>query len=146
MRRPIAFATLALFASVALADKPITITILGTNDLHAHVMPFTIRGKSYGGYARLATLVRQTREKEKNVLLLNAGDVFQGTLYFNTYEGLADAAILTAMGMNASSLGNHEFDRGPEVLSTYVSAAGWPIVDANLDLQRERSLRGRIAK
>lgn len=145
MRRPLAF---ALFAATALAaaDKPITITFLDTNDLHAHVTPFTIRGKSYGGYARLATIVRQTREREKNVLLLNAGDVFQGTLYFNTYEGLADAAVLTAMGMDAGTLGNHEFDRGPEVLSTYVSAAGWPIVDANLDLQRERFLRGKIAK
>ena len=145
MRRSLALALLALTGS-ALADKPITITFLGTNDLHAHIAPFNVRGKSYGGYARLATIVRETREREKNVLLLNAGDVFQGTLFFNAYEGLADAAVLTAMGMDAGTLGNHEFDRGPEVLATYVSAAGWPIVDANLDLQRERALRGKIAK
>ncbi len=145
MRWPLVLAPLAL-AAPSFADKPITITFLDTNDLHAHVVPFNIRGKSYGGYARLATVVRQTRERENNVLLLNAGDIFQGTLYFNTYEGLADAAILTAIGMSAGTLGNHEFDRGPEVLSTFVSAAGWPIVDANLDLQRERFLRGKIAK
>ncbi len=145
MRRSLALATLFLTV-FAQADKPITITFLDTNDLHAHIKPTTIRGKSYGGYARLATIVRQTREREKNVLLLNAGDVFQGTLFFNTYEGLADAAILTAMGMNAGTLGNHEFDRGPDVLSTYVGAAGWPIVDANLDLQRETRLRGKIAR
>ena len=145
MRRSLALLPLAL-AAFAAADKPITITFLDTNDLHAHIAPFTIRGKSYGGYARLATIVRQTRERDKNVLLLNAGDVFQGTLFFNTYEGLADAAVLTAMGMDAGTLGNHEFDRGPEVLGTYVAAAGWPIVDANLDLQRERFLRGKIAK
>lgn len=149
MRRPIALATLslaALLAASARGDRPITITFLHTNDLHAHVMPFTIRGKSYGGYARLATLVRQTREREKNVLLLNAGDTFQGTLYFNTYEGLADGAILSAIGIDAGTVGNHEFDRGPAVLGTYADAIGWPLVAANLDLTREPALRGKIAK
>jgi 5'-nucleotidase len=145
MRRPFTIATLALSAFV-FADKPITITFLHTNDLHAHIMPTAIRGKTYGGYARLATLVRQTREKEKNVVLLNAGDTFQGTLYFNTYEGLADAALLTAIGIQAGTVGNHEFDRGPDVLATYAEAIGWPLVAANLDLSREPKLRGKIAK
>ena len=145
MRRSVTLATLVL-AALASADRPITITFLHTNDLHAHVQPFTIRGKSYGGYARLATLVRATRKREKNVLLLNAGDTFQGTLYFNTYEGLADAAILSSIGIDAGSLGNHEFDRGPDILSTYVGAIGWPLVDANVDFTREPKLAGKIAK
>ena len=145
MRRAFAFAVLALVAS-ARADKPITITFLDTNDLHAHVTPTIIKGKSYGGYARIATLVRQTREKEKNVVLLNAGDTFQGTLFFNAYEGLADGAILSAIGIDAGAVGNHEFDRGPDVLANYANAIGWPLVAANLDLQREPRLRGRIAK
>ena len=145
MRRPLAFLLLALTAP-AWGDKPITITFLDTNDLHAHVMPTTIKGKSYGGYARIATLVRQTREKEKNVVVLNAGDTFQGTLFFNAYEGLADGAILSAIGIDAGTVGNHEFDRGPDVLATYASAIGWPLVAANLDLAREPRLRGKIAK
>ena len=149
MRRPFALATLALLGSAASpsrADKPITITFLDTNDLHAHVKPTLIRGKTYGGYARLATLVRKTREKERNVLLLNAGDTFQGTLYFNAYEGLADAAILSAIGVDAGTVGNHEFDRGPAALGAYASAVAWPLVAANLDLSREPLLRGKIAK
>ena len=145
MRRSFALAFLALLGS-ARADRPITITFLDTNDLHAHVKPTLIRGKGYGGYARLATLVRRTRAKEKNVLLLNAGDTFQGTLYFNAYEGLADAAILSAIGVDAGTVGNHEFDRGPGVLGTFASAVSWPLVASNLDLSREPLLRGRIAK
>jgi len=144
MRRLFAFA--ALLPAIAFADKPITITFFDTNDLHAHVKPTLIRGKSYGGYARIATIVREARAKDPNVLLLNAGDTFQGTLFFNTYEGLADGAILSAIGMNAGTVGNHEFDRGPEVLATYASAIGWPMAAANLDLTRETSLRGKIAK
>ncbi len=145
MRRTTVFALLAL-SGLALAGRPIKITFLHTNDLHAHVMPTAIRGKTYGGYARLATLVRQIRAKEKNVVLLNAGDTFQGTLYFNTYEGLADAALLSAIGVDAGTVGNHEFDRGPAVLGTYAAAVGWLLVAANLDLSREPRLRGKIAK
>lgn len=145
MRRLAAFASL-LLPTLALADKGITITFLHTNDLHAHVMPTSIKGKSYGGYARLATLVRKAREKDPNVVLLNAGDTFQGTLYFNTYEGLADAALLTQIGIQAGTVGNHEFDRGPGALATYSGAIGWPLVAANLDLSREPALRGKIAK
>ena len=145
MRRTYALAPLALVA-LAPAKGPITITFLGTNDLHAHVAPFTIKGKSYGGYARLATLVERTRAERRNVLLLNAGDTFQGTLFFNTYEGLADGAILSRIGIDAGTLGNHEFDRGPGVLSTYLGAIGWPIVDANVDFEKEPLLRGKVAR
>lgn len=139
-------ALVALLPAIAFADKPITITFFDTNDLHAHVKPTLIRGKTYGGYARIATIIREARAKDPNVVLLNAGDTFQGTLYFNTYEGLADGAILSAIGVDAGTVGNHEFDRGPEVLSTYASAIGFPLTAANLDLTRETQLRGKIAK
>jgi 5'-nucleotidase len=103
---------LGLFTALSVAQKPLTVTILHTNDLHAHVEPTAIKGKTYGGYARHATLIQRVRAQEKNVLLLNAGDVFQGTLFFNMYDGLADGMILNAMGYQAQTLGNHEFDRG----------------------------------
>lgn len=128
----------------AVADRPIEITIIHSNDLHAHVQPFTIRKVSYGGYARQATLIRQIRAKAKNVLLLNAGDVFQGTLYFNVYEGLADLAYMNEIGYDAMAVGNHEFDRGPAALSTFVGLADFPVLSANLNLAAEPALKDKI--
>ncbi|RYG69030.1 multifunctional 2',3'-cyclic-nucleotide 2'-phosphodiesterase/5'-nucleotidase/3'-nucleotidase, partial [bacterium] len=119
-------------ASISSAQRPIEITFLHTNDLHAHIEPTVIKGKAYGGYARLATLIAQDRKREKNVVLLNAGDTFQGTLYFNVYEGLADAPLLNLMGYDAGTLGNHEFDKGTGPTTTYADALGFPLVAANL--------------
>ncbi len=140
MRRPLALLSFALLASIGLADRPITITFLHSNDLHAHIEPTLIRKVSYGGYARQATLIKQFRAKEKNVILLNAGDTFQGTFYFNVYEGLADLAILNALGYDAGTFGNHEFDHGPKTLAAYVKLATFPIVSANIDASGDPDL------
>lgn len=129
----------------ALADLPITVTILHTNDMHAHADPTVIRKVPYGGYARQATLIRQTRATEKNVLLLNAGDTFQGTLLFNVYEGLADLAFMNAVRYDAMAVGNHEFDKGPATLATFADNATFPLVSANLDVSQEPLLKGKIA-
>lgn len=134
-----------LAAGAALADRPITITIVHTNDLHAHVEPTSIRRVLYGGYARQATLIKQARATHKNVLVLNAGDTFQGTLYFNTYEGLADLAFMNVVKYDAMAVGNHEFDRGPAALATFASLATFPLLSANLDLSGEPLLKGKIA-
>ena len=136
---------LGLVACLSWADRPITITLIHSNDLHAHVEPTTIRGKTYGGYARQATLIKRIRKTEPNVLLLSAGDTFQGTLYFNTYEGLADLAFMNAVGYDAMAVGNHEFDRGPKPLGTFASLAGFPLLSANLDVSGEPALAGKIA-
>lgn len=140
MRSTVSFLAFGL-AFVAFADKPVTITILHTNDMHAHVEPVTIAKKSYGGYARLATLIKQFRKSDPNPILLNAGDTFQGTMYFNVYEGLADLAFMNAVGFQAMTLGNHEFDRGPAILGSFLKYAKFPIVNANLDVSRSRDLR-----
>ena len=135
-----------LFAStLSFAQKPLTVTIIHTNDLHAHVEPTPIRGKTYGGYARIATLVKQIRAKEKNTLFLCAGDVFQGTLYFNEYEGLADVNILNRMGLQAACLGNHEFDRGIPTLVQYIKHANYPVLAANIDTTPDPSF-GAVLK
>jgi 5'-nucleotidase len=136
---------LALVASRVWADKPITITLLHSNDLHAHIEPTTIRGKTFGGYARQATLIRRFRQTEPNVLLLSGGDTFQGTLFFNTYEGLADLAFMNAVGYNAMAVGNHEFDRGPKPLGTFAGLANFPILSANLDVSGEPALVNKIS-
>jgi 5'-nucleotidase/UDP-sugar diphosphatase len=140
------FASLSLVVtSIAWADKPITITLLHSNDLHAHIEPTTIHGKTFGGYARQATLIRHFRETEPNVMLLSVGDTFQGTLYFNTYEGLADCAFMNAVGYQAMAVGNHEFDRGPKPLGEFAKHATFPVLSANLDVSAEPALAHTIS-
>ncbi len=136
---------LSLFASsLALADKPITITLLHSNDLHAHIEATKIKGQGYGSYARQATIIKRARATEPNVLLLNGGDTFQGTLFFNTYEGLADVAFMNAVHYDAMAVGNHEFDRGPKPLGTFASMANFPLLSSNLDLTGEPALKDTI--
>lgn len=144
MRLGIGLGLLALSA-LATADKPITITFVHTNDLHAHGDATVIRRVPFGGYARQAGLIKQIRAQEKNVLVLNAGDTFQGTLYFNVYEGLADISVMNLMGYDAATLGNHEFDRGPATLATFLKHAAFPIVSSNIDFSAEPSLAGLVA-
>jgi 5'-nucleotidase len=83
--RSLIVAAALTFSSFALADKPITITVLHTNDLHSHIAPVNIAKLSYGGYARQASLIKKYRAMDPNTVLLSAGDTFQGTLYFNVY-------------------------------------------------------------
>ena len=138
------FCALIALGSLALADKPITLTIIHSNDMHAHADATMIQKKPYGGYARQATLINQLRAKEKNVLLLNAGDTFQGTLYFNVYEGLADLAYMNWIKYDAMCLGNHEFDRGPSTLANFVKGANFPVLCSNLDFSKEPALNGLV--
>lgn len=138
--RFISMVPVAFLASLCFSQKPLTLTILHSNDLHAHEEPSAIRGKSYGGFARIATIIKQTRAKEKNVVLLNAGDIFQGTLYFNIYEGLSEAMLLSKMGYQASCLGNHEFDKGVPNLVDYCKRVNFPIVACNIDMTKEPEL------
>jgi len=133
---------LALLVGQALpvAAKAITVTILHTNDMHAHVEPFTQRGKELGGYARQATLINRFRATDPNPLLLCAGDTFQGTLFFNVYEGLADLTYMNYIGYQAMAVGNHEFDHGPAALARFASLAHFPLLAANLDLSAAKDL------
>ncbi|MGV3616410.1 MAG: bifunctional metallophosphatase/5'-nucleotidase [Fimbriimonas sp.] len=142
----LAFSFVCLAATaMATADRPITITVLHSNDLHSHAEPTAIRRVPFGGYARQATVIKQIRAREKNVLLLNAGDTFQGTLFFNVYEGLSDLAFMNAVGYDAMAVGNHEFDKGPGSLATFAGLAKFPLLSANLDLDAEPLLKGKIS-
>ena len=91
------------------------ITILHTNDVHSHIDPFPENDPKYpglGGAARRAALVKKIRSEEKNVLLLDAGDIYQGTYYFNKYGGELELKIMSQMGYDATAIGNHDFDNG----------------------------------
>lgn len=121
-----------------------TVRILHANDTHSHIEPAMIQGKPYGGWAKFATAVRQNWSEDGPCFLLHAGDAFQGTLYFNVYEGLADVAIMNRLGFDAMAVGNHEFDLGPGALSRFASLARFPCLAANLDLRDEPLLRDLV--
>ena len=131
---------LALLApSLFAAD--FTTTILHVNDTHDRIEPTIIQGKPYGGMPRLATLIERYRQSDPNPIVLHAGDAFQGTLYFNVYEGLADLAFLNALPLDAMTVGNHEFDKGPAALAAFARGARFPLVSANLDVDAEPLLK-----
>ncbi|GHB42929.1 bifunctional metallophosphatase/5'-nucleotidase [Mongoliitalea lutea] len=118
------------------APKSKKITILHTNDMHSRIEPFPNdggRNSNLGGMNRLATVVDKIRSEEENVLLFDAGDVFQGTPYFNLYGGEIEFRLMSKMGYDAGTLGNHEFDNGLEGIANQLSHANFTHVISNYD-------------
>ncbi len=114
------------------------ITILHTNDQHSRIEPFDSsysRNPNQGGFARRATLIQQIREKENNVLLLDSGDIFQGTPYFNFYGGELEFKLMSMMGYDASTMGNHDFDNGLEGFLKVLPNAKFPFICSNYDFK-----------
>lgn len=110
------------------------ISILYTNDTHARLDPFPDNATQYGGLggiAKRASLVKEIRAGQPNTLLLDAGDVFQGTPWFDVYGGKVDLELMSEMGYDAMAVGNHEFDRGPEGFAEAAQKAEFPILAAN---------------
>ena len=131
------------------------ITLLHTNDTHSHIEPFgpgngPISG--LGGVARRATLVKQLRQQLGPVLLLDAGDTFQGTPYFNRYKGRVDYQLMRMVGYDAGTLGNHDFDNGVGMLLEAMAAMEqlqhahppFPFVNCNFDCKGAPDLGKRI--
>ncbi|MDB9990045.1 metallophosphatase [Flavobacteriales bacterium] len=112
------------------------ITILHTNDMHSHIDPFRENHSKYpglGGMKRVASLVKKIRTKEKNVVLIDAGDVFQGTPYFNKYKGSLELKIMSEMGYIASTMGNHDFDNGINGFKEVLHHANFPFICSNYE-------------
>ncbi|MCH2274332.1 bifunctional metallophosphatase/5'-nucleotidase [Thalassospira sp.] len=129
-------------AGSALADYDLR--ILHTNDVHDRVESVTkynnscsaedeTEGKCFGGYARLATAIRDNRAMGGNVIVVDAGDQFQGSLYYSTYKGELLAELMNLVDYDAMAVGNHEFDDGPEVLADFIKASTTPILSANIE-------------
>ncbi|NJD20109.1 MAG: hypothetical protein FIA95_12610, partial [Gemmatimonadetes bacterium] len=119
------------------ADE-IHLVILHTNDTHSRIDPFPMDGGPYqglGGVARRAILVERVREAHPNVLLLDSGDIFQGTPYFNFFGGEIEFRAMSAMGYDASTLGNHDFDNGVSGLVEMLPHASFPFVSANYEVE-----------
>ncbi|HTL81699.1 MAG TPA: metallophosphatase [Bacteroidia bacterium] len=117
-------------------DDHVRIVILHTNDVHSHIDPFPDNDPKYpglGGVERRAALIDEIRAQEKNVLLLDAGDIFQGTPYFNMYLGEVEMKLMSKMGYEASTVGNHDFDAGLDNLATQLQHATFPLLCANYD-------------
>ncbi|WP_347241936.1 5'-nucleotidase C-terminal domain-containing protein [Thermus sp.] len=133
----------------ALAQGGFTLTLVHTNDTHAHLEPveLTLSGKKtpVGGVARRIALFDRLRASRRNLLFLDAGDVFQGTLYFNQYRGLADRYFMHRALYRVMALGNHEFDLGPGPLADFLKGARFKVVSANVDASQEPRLKGLFA-
>tara|TARA_B110000495_G_scaffold192763_1_gene197269 strand:+ start:53 stop:967 length:915 start_codon:yes stop_codon:yes gene_type:complete len=110
------------------------LTILHTNDMHSHIHPFESgRNKGVGGMAQRATIIKQIRDEGNQVLLLDAGDIFQGTPYFNIYGGELEFKLMSEMGYDASTIGNHDFDNGLDGLVNQLPHARFPFIVSNYD-------------
>lgn len=120
-------------------DASTKLVILHTNDTHSNIEPFSSAHPKFpnlGGVAKRATLINQIRSEEANVLLLDAGDIFQGTPYFNKYKGVLEMKVMNEMKYDVVTLGNHDFDIG---ISGYVQAkkhATFKVVNCNYQLDR----------
>ncbi len=120
-----------------LAEQEYTrLTILHTNDTHARIDPFpeySTENAGKGGVLRRATLINQLRAENPNTLLLDAGDVFHGTPYFDEFGGALDFEIMTEMNYDAANIGEHEFFNGVRGFVNVAGNAGFPFVSANYD-------------
>lgn len=150
-------AVLALTAGTASADY--TLHVLHINDMHSRIEAINrfdstcdaeteAKGECFGGVARVATKINEMRDGLKaqgaNVLVLDAGDQFQGSLFYTTYKGAEVAEFMNKIGFDAMAVGNHEFDDGPEGLAGLVEKVQFPVISGNLDLSRSDLLKDKV--
>lgn len=135
-----AFITLNGLSLTGCSDKKSKhITILHTNDVHSHIDPFPkdhSRNPNKGGVARRATLIEAIRNENENTLLFDAGDIFQGTPYFNFYGGELEIKLMSMLKYDAATIGNHDFDNGLEGLYAQLPHANFEFLSANYDFSK----------
>jgi len=148
-------AVLAISAPMALAEY--SITILHTNDFHDRFEPINrfdsgcseednAEGKCFGGMPRIVTAVEAAKARHDNFLLVDAGDMFQGTLFYQFYRGDVAAEMMNKLGYDAMAVGNHEFNHGPESLASFIDKAEFPVLMSNADLSSEPALKDLVLK
>lgn len=118
------------------AAAQVQLTILHTNDVHSHIEPFPEDDKKYpglGGAEYRSAIIQNIRRQKDNVLVLDAGDIFQGTPYFNFFHGDLEIDLMNKMGYDAATIGNHDFDGGIDTLARQISRADFPFVNCNYD-------------
>lgn len=130
------------------SSKMTKISILHTNDQHSRIEPFDAsytRNPNQGGFARRAYLINEIRKKEKNVLLFDSGDIFQGTPYFNLFGGELEFKLMSLMKYDAATMGNHDFDNGLEGFLKVLPNAKFPFITSNYDF-KNTILEGKTFK
>jgi len=144
-------------SSIAAHDKVYEITILHTNDFHARFRPISkydnncsaknnAKGKCFGGTARLISAIEDARTRHSNTILLDGGDQFQGTLFYNLYKGQVAAEMMNKLGYDGMAVGNHEFDDGPETLRAFMDSVNFPVLMANANVHMEPELKDKLQK
>ena len=158
-RLSIIVAILLVFGSLPVSaqdDAGFTLTVLHTNDTHSHIEQFdgfsgscseeeAAAGECFGGIARRATKLAELRASAANPILVDAGDQFQGSLFYTEYRGQEAADYMPMLGYQAMAVGNHEFDDGPANLAKFIDAVGLPVLSANIDASADPDLAGKIA-
>ncbi|AGT07722.1 bifunctional metallophosphatase/5'-nucleotidase [Paracoccus aminophilus] len=153
----ISAAAVALSTGTAWADY--TLHVLHLNDFHSRVESINkfdstceaeaeANGECFGGIARLASKVRELRDQLKaegqNVILLDAGDQYQGSLFYSTYKGKDTVEFMNELGFDAMAVGNHEFDDGPDGLAVLAGGAKFPVISGNIDVSGSEALQGKV--
>lgn len=150
-----AFGFLLFSTGAGIAD--FSLTILHTNDFHSRFKPMSADGldcpedadakaECLGGAARLAIAIAEARSRADNSILLDAGDQFSGSDFFRYYKGSLAAELMNGLGYDGMTLGNHEFDEGPEVLGQFCELLDFPVLVSNIDIENEPLLSGAIEK
>lgn len=141
------FLSLGGITESAFAAKGIKkITILHTNDTHSRIDPFPDNDPKYpglGGVARRMEIIQQIRKENEHVLLLDSGDIFQGTPYFNLFGGEVEFKAMSMMKYDAATLGNHDFDNGVDGLLKQLPHASFPFINSNYRFE-DSDLKGKI--
>lgn len=118
-------------------DDVFHLTIMHTNDVHSRIDPFPMdgsRNEGQGGVARRKVLIDRIRQEGQSTLLLDAGDIFQGTPYFNVFGGELEMKLMTELGYDVATMGNHDFDAGIDGFDKQLVHADFPILISNYDL------------
>lgn len=142
-------------ATTAGADT--TLHVIHINDLHSRIQPISrfdgtcsvednTEGKCFGGVARVATVINQLRADlaGENVIVLDAGDQYQGSLMYATYKGDAEIEFMNTIGFDAMAVGNHEFDDGDEGLAKLANGVDFPVISGNIDVSQSNLLAGIV--
>ncbi len=153
----LAATAIAALLTATTAQAEYTLNILHINDLHSRIEPINkydgtcgaeddAEGKCFGGIARVKSYLNERRGAltGQNVLTLDAGDQFQGSLFYSTYKGKAAVEFMNKIGFDAMAVGNHEFDDGPEVLADFMDAAFFPVISGNTSAYFEPSLKDKL--
>ncbi|MGB0499033.1 MAG: bifunctional metallophosphatase/5'-nucleotidase [Rubricella sp.] len=146
---------MTLAGGAAMAD--FTLVIAHTNDVHSRIEPINrfdstcsaeddAAGECFGGVARIATMMDMLRGEHENLLVLDAGDQFQGSMFYTTYKGAAAAEFAEAIGYDVMAVGNHEFDDGPSALADFINAVSFPVVSGNINVSNDSNLAGLVER